>query len=96
MRVCMTWDRNNSALEPLMIAVLKKKKVALSLQEIVFEIQKSSPSIFTGSTPRNSLYSIVYRREKRRASLGKEALFNRQECRGEILYSINIKNSENK
>lgn len=96
MRVSMTWDRNKSALETLMIAVLKKKKVALSLQEIVFEIQKNSPSIFTGSTPRNSLYSIVFRREKRRTSLGKETLFIRQECRGEILYSININNSENR
>ncbi|MBC7428041.1 MAG: hypothetical protein H7336_05485 [Bacteriovorax sp.] len=92
----MTWSRTNSELEPLMVKVLKKKNVSLSLQEIVLEIIKLSPDVFTGSTPRNSLYSVIYRREKRRASLKKESLFIRKECRGEVLYSINKKYLENK
>lgn len=89
----MVWNRQKSNLENLMVEVLKKKS-GLSLQEIVNEILKIEPSIFTGETPRNSLYSIIYRREKARMENGIESLFLSEKCRSEILFSLNPKNCE--
>ena len=87
----MTWNRQTSELEPLMVEVLKRKRRPLSLREVVYEIAKVAPEQFTGSTPRNSLYSVIYRREKRRIALNQEVQFLRKSCRGEILFSINPK-----
>lgn len=86
----MSWNRQRSNLETLMVEVLKKKK-ALSLQEIVNEIVRVSPEAFTGQTPRNSLYSIVYRRDKNRVDQGKQPLFLTEKIRSEIIYFINPK-----
>ncbi|WP_312437301.1 HTH domain-containing protein [Achromobacter sp.] len=84
----MSWNRQTSNLEGLMVAALKKKK-ALSLQEVVEAIQKKKPDVFTGKTPRNSLYSIIYRREKNRLERGNELLFMTERVRGEVVYSLN-------
>lgn len=85
----MAWSRQTSQLEPMMVAVLKKKKKPLSLAEIVSEIAKIAPDRFTGDTPRNSLYSIIYRREKRREAMGHKPQFLQEKCRGEVLFSLN-------
>lgn len=89
----MTWNRQKSDLEALMVEVLKKKKKALSLGEIVSEIEKIEPHAFTGKTPTNSLYSIIYRREKRRLENGIKTIFLIEKDRNSSIYSIN-KNSK--
>lgn len=38
----------------------------LSIHEIVAEIKKIAPRALSGKTPNKSLYSVIYRREKRR------------------------------
>jgi len=90
----MTWDRNKSTSEKLMVDVLAESKQALTLDEIVSEIISRNPSALTGKTPRNSLYSVVYRREKRREERGLHALFKTTTRGGAIYYSLNPKGLE--
>lgn len=85
----MTWNRQKSDLEALMVEVLKKRKKALSLGEVVSEIEKMEPHAFTGQTPTNSLYSIIYRREKRRVENGSQPLFLIEKDRNSSVYSLN-------
>lgn len=85
----MNWNRHKSDLETMMVAVLRKKKAALTLKEIVAEIKNIEPDAFTGKTPINSLYSIIYKREKRRAKNGEPPLFTTKKDRTVIVYSIN-------
>lgn len=84
----MTWNRQKSDLEALMVEVLKRKNTALSLSEIVAEIEKLEPYAFTGQTPVNSLYSIIYRREKRRIKNGNQPLFLVEKDRNYSTYSL--------
>ncbi len=85
----MNWSRNKSNIEDLMVAVLKKKKLPMSIGEIADAIMEVDSSLLSGKTPRNSLYSIVYRREKRRVENGEKTLFKITEERRVILYSLN-------
>ena len=87
----MTQNRKKSDLEALMAAVLREKKRALTLGEVVAEIKKTEPSAFTGKTPTNSLYSIIYRREKRRVENGEQPFFLVHKDRSLSVYSINTK-----
>lgn len=89
----MSRNRQTSNLESLMIGALKKQK-ELSLPEIVQKILIGSPQAFTGKTPTNSLYSIIYRREKSRIEGGNPALFLTKKVRNITLYSLNPKNRE--
>ncbi len=90
----MTWNRQKSDLEAMMVKVLKQKKKALSLGEVVSEIKQIEPNAFTGKTPTNSLYSIIYRREKRRIENGNQPLFFIQKDRNSSVYSLNLKCKE--
>ena len=85
----MSWSRSKSEDEDLMVYVLKKKSSPMSLGEIVEEMKKLSPELLTGKTPKNSLYSILYRREKRRIDAGEKPVFKTTEERREVLYSLN-------
>ena len=85
----MSWSRSKSEVEDLMVYVLKKKSSPMSLGEIVEEMKKLSPELRTGKTPKNSLYSILYRREKRRIDAGEKPVFKTTEERREVLYSLN-------
>lgn len=88
----MRWDRRKSNLEELMVEILKKKKKPLTLLEVVDEISKTNPEVFTGKTPSKSLYSIIYRREKLRIEKGSQPMFlqiTAQKARKETLYSLN-------
>jgi len=85
----MTWNRNKSTSEQLMVDVLTESKQALTLDEIVSEILSRNPAALTGKTPRNSLYSVVYRREKRREERGLHALFKTATRGGATYYSLN-------
>lgn len=89
----MSWSRQTSNLESLMVAILRKQKV-LSLQEIVREILEDCPDAFTGRTPANSLYSIIYRRERSRLEKGNPALFITEKVRNVVLYSLNPESRE--
>jgi hypothetical protein len=70
----MTWDRHFSQLEKLLVEILGEAGSALTLKEITNKIGEKSPGVFSGETPVNSLYSIIYRREKRREQRGHEPL----------------------
>ena len=85
----MSWSRSKSEVEDLMVYVLKKKSSPMSLGEIVEEMKKLSPELLTGKTPKNSLYSNLYRREKRRIDAGEKPVFKTTEERREVLYSLN-------
>ncbi len=85
----MTWSRQKSDLEALMVMALEKRKEPLSLSEIVFEIEKMQPQVFTGQTPTNSLYSIIYRRERRRVENGCLPRFLVDRYRNISIYSLN-------
>ena len=85
----MSWSRSKSEVEDLMVYVLKKKSSPMSLGEIVEEMKKLSPELLTGKTPKNSLYSILYRRENRRIDAGEKPVFKTTEERREVLYSLN-------
>lgn len=91
----MSWNRQHSNIEELMVKVLKKHK-ALSLQEIVLFLGKSEDVPFTGKTPSNSLVSIIYRREKRREDGNVPKLFLKEIVKGRSLYSLNPENKEYK
>jgi hypothetical protein len=61
----MGWNRQHSNLEELMFNILTKHK-ALSLKEIVQFIDEKEDGVFQGKTLTNSLFSIIYRRERRK------------------------------
>lgn len=74
-----------------MVDVLAVSKQALTLGEIVSEILSRNPSALTGKTPRKSLYSVIYRREKRRAERVSPPLFKTTTRGGATYYSLNPK-----
>jgi|GEM_PF-5410271 len=47
------------------IEALKRTKKPLTLLELVTEIRKTNPKILKGQTPTNTLYSAIYRAEKK-------------------------------
>lgn len=59
-----------SPTEQFMIEALTESEHPLSLAELVEKIQKKDPDLLQGATPKKSLYSMIYRREKRRRDLG--------------------------
>jgi len=77
--------------EELMVNVLNHAKQPLSLDEVVTEIIKISPTTLTGKTPNKSLYSIIYRREKQRKERGHQPLFHQMKRGGATYYSLNNK-----
>ena len=85
----MTWDRKTSDLEAKMVEVIKRHKKPLSLVEIVAAIEITFDHAFSGKTPVKSLYSIIYRRERRRISKGVAPLFKTQKDRRVLVYSLN-------
>jgi len=87
----MSWNRQKSNLEELMVEILKKNKKPLTLLEVVDEISKSNPEAFSGKTPGKSLYSTIYRREKARIEKGKQPMFLTNTEKREALYSLNPK-----
>jgi len=91
----MTWARNTSATEQLMVDALRKAKKPLTLDEIANQILVRHPGVLTGKTPKKSLYSVIYRREKRREERGKPLLFITSIRGGATYYSINSKGMGN-
>ncbi|WP_161556295.1 HTH domain-containing protein [Dickeya undicola] len=77
--------------EQLMIQVLESATQPLNLTEIVEAINAIDDTNLTGKTPEKSLYSIVYRREKRRKEKGQEPMFIVNKRGGTQYYSVNKK-----
>ncbi len=72
-----------------MVEVLKEHNHGLALHQIVKEIRKIEPDCLRGETPVNSLYSIVYRKEKKRIKAGEKPLFKKYGVHRNILYKLN-------
>lgn len=84
-----TWDRHNSEIENLLYETLKDAKEPLTIEEMVEKIKQKDPSKLSGANPRKSLYSIIYRREKRRVERGHEPLLREHKSKYEVKYSLN-------
>ncbi len=85
----MSWNRHISLSENLMVQILADAQQPLTLDEIVENILLSEPKAFAGRTPKKSLYSVVYRREKRRTERGQPTLFKTSYRGGATYYSLN-------
>ncbi len=83
-----------SRAEQMMIRILRVTTNLVSLAQIAKEIELSDPTILTGKTPRSSLYSIVYRREKRREDAGLKRLFKQQVIHREIHFTLNSQHNQ--
>lgn len=79
----------SSRAEELMAEILAKRKTPMTLGEIVDAILRQDPTVLGGATPEKSMYSIVFRREKRRKANRMPLLFRRTKERGSILYQLN-------
>ena len=90
----MSWNRRVGKLEELMILALKASKKPLSLLQIVEKIIELKPEVFIGKTPKNSLYSIIYRNENKRIKAGMPTYFIKVEKSREYIYSINPDNKD--
>lgn len=84
----MTWNRQKSQIESLVIEILKLK-TALSLAQLVEEIQLRDKALLSGKTPKNSLYSIILRREQKRITCGGLPFFKVNRVGKNNLYSLN-------
>lgn len=87
----MNWNRHKSKLEALVVDVLSESSNPLTISEIAEIIAEREPGVFNGPTPERSLYSIIYRREKRRKHLGIEPLIIRNDSHP-VKYTLNKKN----
>ncbi|MGZ4953535.1 MAG: hypothetical protein ACXV8Q_00365 [Methylobacter sp.] len=92
----MSYDRRKSLLEELMMDILQRHKTPMRLADIVATIKAEHPEATTGKTPVNSLYSIIYRTEKRRQERGQEVLFIKEYIKGDCFYSLNPNRSNKK
>jgi len=84
----MTWNRQKSQIESLVIEILKLK-TALSLAQLVEEIQLRDKALLSGKTPKNSLYSIILRREQKRITCGGLPFFKVNRVGKNNFYSLN-------
>lgn len=85
----MTWSRQFSKTEELMLRLLRGNKKGMTLRQLVDEIRGIDSSCLTGKMPVNSLYSIIYRKEKKRAEMGMPAFFIKTVVHRETLYTLN-------
>lgn len=79
--------------EQLMIEVLKNAPQSLNMGEIVKAIQEKDSSVFTGKTPEKSLYSTIYKREKKRNERGFPSPFIVTTRGGSKYYKLNIEDN---
>ena len=87
----MSRRKNAIPVEKSMVEVLSSSKKPLTLREIAKRIREKYPESLIGSTPVNSLYSTIYRREIQRVERGHEKLFNQVTKGNTTYYSVNIK-----
>ncbi len=85
----MSWNRHYSELEKLLVDILAETDFAITVQEIAKRIEEKKPGTFTGKTPSNSLYSVIYRRENRRKQRGHEPLLKTIKEGRSVYYTLN-------
>lgn len=85
----MVWNQKSSKNEQLMVSVLESAGEALNMSEIVQAIVGKDRLALSGKTPEKSLYSIIYRREKRRKEQGQPPLFLVTKRGGTQYYQLN-------
>ncbi len=61
----------------------------MSLKEVITQIRKLDSDAFQGKTPEKSLYSVIYRRERKREKLQKTSAFIIERRYGATLYKLN-------
>ena len=81
--------RKNIRTEDLVSDILKKSKEPMLISEIVKKIRKISDTHLTGNTPEKSLYSMIYRSEKKRSEQGKPERFRKVKRGNMILLELN-------
>ncbi|MGG8470792.1 HTH domain-containing protein [Rahnella sp. PAMC25617] len=81
-------SRRRSDLEKAVIEVLKNSKKPLSMLQMVEKIQKKYPLLLTGQTPKNTLYAMIYKREKRRAMDSEAAIIIRHNEGRSVYYKL--------
>lgn len=75
----------------MQVLLEKQNEGPLSINEIVLAIRKNVPNARQGKTPNKSLYSTIYRREKRREKQGLPSAFISRKKDLVARYSINPK-----
>lgn len=88
----MPSHNKKSNTEQQMIDILQSTEESLSLDEIVNQILQLSPSTLKGKTPKKSLYSVIFRREKKRKERSEPSLFITKKRGGATYYSLNPNN----
>lgn len=82
-----------SNIETLAVRVLRESGMALTVGEIAKGITSINPDVLRGKTPTNSLYSVLYRKEKQRESAGEKALFVKFKKSSVLFYELNAEKS---
>ena len=77
-----TWSRQFSEYEVAAIKVLRQASCPLRISEITKKIVSQKLVTVRGRTPEKSLYSILYRKEQKRAMRGEKLLFKRVKGKG--------------
>ncbi len=70
------------------IAVLRSAREPLTLDEVVEAVRRQDPTAFRGRSPRNSLYSMIFRRERRRREMGLPPLLDAVHRDRVVRYSV--------
>lgn len=78
--------RVKSDLEEGVVAVLSKARSPLPLTEILRRMEDYGCTMPAGKTPSRSLYSTLFRRERRRKEAGVPALFKWQVASDRVLH----------
>ncbi|KAA5951120.1 MULTISPECIES: HTH domain-containing protein [unclassified Pantoea] len=81
-------SRRRSDLEKIAIKILKRNKEPLSLLHLFEKIHQKYPLLLSGQTPQNTLYAMIYKREKRRVMDGEAAIFIRHNEGRSVYYTL--------
>jgi HB1, ASXL, restriction endonuclease HTH domain len=86
-----TWSRRASTYESAAIEVLSRAKQPLPISAISRQIVEQELVEVRGKTPDRSLYSILYRKDRKREQSGQKPLFRRITDGRNVLYALNRK-----
>lgn len=76
------------SMESEIISVLEQAGRPLSIKEIADIIVSRKRKEFFGKTPNKTVYSIIYRKNKRKKEQGYEPLFNKAEEDEQVKYFL--------
>lgn len=84
----MGWSRYKSKIEVLAVEAILEFNGIASIDAIVEYIKIKDASILNSKTPKNSVYGVIYKREKRRKAIGAEKLFQSRLIDEHIYFSL--------